>query len=195
MLGANLLTYQMNQDITPSIFTGQSILEEDLNPEEVKSINLYLSEIYKLLPKNSNIIGIIPSDSKKWNPSLFNKFLEIVNDLIMNGDDKNKHIFKEIKTKINSIISPQGRFKETQSQTAFGLKNGSWFLYDDIQFTTPDLLSIMTPLCSDKPSLNLFNAKDSPKFSMEIEENPFTNVELINSLFIKSCDIFNFPLL
>ena len=183
MLGANLLTYQMNQDITPSIFTGQSILEEDLNPEEVKSINLYLSEIYKLLPKNSNIIGIIPSDSKKWNPSLFNKFLEIVNDLIMNGDDKNKHIFKEIKTKINSIISPQGRFKETQSQTAFGLKNGSWFLYDDIQFTTPDLLSIMTPLCSDKPSLNLFNAKDSPKFSMEIEENPFTNVELINPNF------------
>ena len=36
MLGADLLTYQMNQDITPSIFTGQSILEEDLNEEEIK---------------------------------------------------------------------------------------------------------------------------------------------------------------
>ena len=33
------------QDITPSIFTGQSILEEDLNSEEIKQIKLYLSEI------------------------------------------------------------------------------------------------------------------------------------------------------
>ena len=43
---------------------------------------------------------------------------------------------------------------------SLGLIKGSWFLYDDIQFATPDLLSIMTPLCSNKPSINLFNTKD-----------------------------------
>lgn len=38
MLEADLLTYQMNQDITPSIFIGQSILEEDLTNEEIQNI-------------------------------------------------------------------------------------------------------------------------------------------------------------
>ena len=38
MLGADLLTYQMNQEITSSIFMGQSILEEDLNKSEINMI-------------------------------------------------------------------------------------------------------------------------------------------------------------
>jgi len=41
----------------------------------------------------------------------------------------------------------------------------------------------MTPLCSDKPNLNLFNAKDSPKFSIEKEENSLSNMKLINPNF------------
>jgi hypothetical protein len=50
------------------------------------------------------------------------------------------HIFLliEIKSKINSIISPQGRFKEKESQTSTGLIKGSRFLYDHIQFSTPN---------------------------------------------------------
>ena len=183
MLGADLLTYQMNQDITPSIFTGQSILEEDLNSEEIKQIKLYLSEINDLKPKNINVIDLIPNDPKAWVPSIFNKFFEILDKINEDKKFENRKSLIEIKSKINSIISPQGRFKETESQTSYGLINGSWFLYDDIQFSTPDLLSIMTPLCSDKPSLNLFNAKDSPKFSMEIEENSMNNVKLINPNF------------
>ena len=183
MLGADLLTYQMNQDITPSIFTGQSILEEDLNIEEIKQIKLFLSEINDIIPKNINVIDLIPNDPKAWVPSIFNKFFEILDKINEDKKYENRKSLLEIKSKINSIISPQGRFKETESQTSFGLINGSWFLYDDIQFSTPDLLSIMTPLCSDKPSLNLFNAKDSPKFSMEIEENSMNNVKLINPNF------------
>ena len=45
MLGADLLTYQMNQDLTRSLFTGQSIFEEDLNKDEVDKIKSYLSDI------------------------------------------------------------------------------------------------------------------------------------------------------
>ena len=69
-------------------------------------------------------------------------------------------VLKESKSKINSIINPQGRFKEIESHMSLGLIKSSLFLYDDIQFATPDLLSIMTPLCSNKPSINLFNTKD-----------------------------------
>ena len=183
MLGADLLTYQMNQDITPSIFTGQSILEEDLNEEEIKLIKIYLSNLKNAFPKNNDIFAVIPNDPKRWNPTLFNKLFEILNIMIKNHKLENRRLLIESKTKINSIICPQGRFKETESQTSSGLIKGSWFLYDDIQFSTPDLLSIMTPLCSDEPSLNLFNAKDSPKYSIEIENNSMNNVKLINKNF------------
>ena len=143
----------MNQDITPSIFTGQSILEEDLNKEEIDSINSYISDISKIIHIDPDFIEKMQKNPKKWNPSIFNEFFKLLNEYIKNGNNKNINILLEAKSKIYSIISPQGRFKETASQTSSGLKNGSWFLYDDIQFSTPDLLSIMTPLCSDNPSL------------------------------------------
>ena len=59
-----------------------------------------------------------------------------------------------------------------------------WFLYNDIQFATPDLFCIMTPLCLDKPSLNLFNVNYSPNITSEIDERKITmkNIKLINSL-------------
>ena len=55
MIGIDLLTYQMNQNIIFSIFTGQRILEEDLNDEEIKLIKLYLSEINGIKSKNIKI--------------------------------------------------------------------------------------------------------------------------------------------
>ena len=184
MLGADLLTYQMNQDLTPSIFTGQSILEEDLNNKEVELIKSYLSDINNIKIRDNSLVQIIPNDSKNWVPAIFNKFFEIIDKMIKgNLPDEKKKLLKETKSKINNIISPQGRFKESDSQTSSGLVNGSWFLYDDIQFATADLLSIMTPLCSEKPSLNLFNAKDSPKFADEEEDSSLKNVKLINHNF------------
>ena len=41
----------------------------------------------------------------------------------------------------------------------------------------------LTPLFSDKP-FNLFNAKYSHKFSMEIKVNSMNNVKLINVYFL-----------
>lgn len=78
MLGADLLTYQMNQDLTPSIFNGQTILEKDLNEKEVETIKSYLSNISQINLKLIKIIKMILSDSKKWTPSIFNKFFEIL---------------------------------------------------------------------------------------------------------------------
>ena len=182
MLGADLLIYQINQDLTPSIFNGQTILEENLNVKEIESIKSYLSEINKI---NSKLTQAIPSDSKSWIPSKFNVFFKKIDEIIK-GDklsEENKKLLFKAKSKISCIISPQGRFKEAESQTSLGLINGSWFLYDDIQFATSDLLSIMTPLCSEKPSINLFNAKDSPKYTSEIEYNSMNNVKLINPNF------------
>jgi len=85
MLGADLLTYQINQinqDITPIIFIGQSILEEDLNNEEIQNIKLYLSDINDEKPKNMNIIDLILNDPKNWIPSIFNKFFEFLDKII-----------------------------------------------------------------------------------------------------------------
>jgi hypothetical protein len=42
---------------------------------------------------------------------------------------------------------------------------------------------LLTPLFSDISNLNLFNAKDSPKFPIEIEVNSMNNVKLINPNF------------
>ena len=184
MMGADLLTYQMNQDVTTSIFTGQSILEEDLNKEEIKTIKSYLSEVDHIKIGRSNVSQLLPPDPKEWTPSIFNLFFDMIDKYVkISKNDENNKLLKLIKSKINCIISPQGRFKEAESQTTKGLISGSWFLYDDIQFSSPDLLSIMTPLCSDKPKLNLFNAKDSPKYDSEINSNSMKNVKLIHQNF------------
>ena len=182
MLGADLLTYQINQDLTPSIFNGQTILEENLNEKEIENIKSYLSDINKI---NLKLTQAIPSDSNLWFPSKFNIFFKKLDEIIKRDklSEENKKLLFKAKYKISCIISPQGRFKEAESQTSLGLINGSWFLYDDIQFATSDLLSIMTPLCSEKPSINLFNAKDSPKYTSEIEDNSMKNVKLINPNF------------
>ena len=45
MLGSDLLTYQMNLVLTSSVFTGQSILNEDLNEKEIELLKSYLSDI------------------------------------------------------------------------------------------------------------------------------------------------------
>ena len=52
---------------------------------------------------------------------------------------KNKKLLIEAKYKINTIISPQGRFKESESKASSILINDSLFLYDDIQFAILDL--------------------------------------------------------
>lgn len=98
MIGIDLLTYQMNQNI----------LEEDLNDEEIKLIKLYLSEINGIKSKNINDVYLMPNDPKEWVSSIFNKFLNIEDKTF-----ENKKLLTEIKSKINGIVSPKGRFKET----------------------------------------------------------------------------------
>lgn len=48
----------MDQDLTSSIFNGQSILEENLNDEEIELIKQYLSDMNKIKINNINIINI-----------------------------------------------------------------------------------------------------------------------------------------
>jgi hypothetical protein len=153
--------------------------------KEIELIKSYLSDISNIKINSNRISSYFSTNLKYWNPSIFNKFFQLIDETIKNGNLNydNLIVLKESKSKINSIISPQGRFKEIESQMSLGLIKGSWFLYDDIQFATSDLLSIMTPLCSDKPSINLFNAKDSPKYTSEIEENTMNNVKLIHENF------------
>ena len=188
MLGADLLTYQMNQDLTPSIFNGQSILEENLTDNEIELIKQYLSDMNKIKISNINITQMIPMDNPhEWKPETFKNFFSYIDKLIEESklSLELKKLLIQKKSQINSIISPQGRFKEVESQSSFGLINGSWFLFDDIQFATPDLLSIMTPLCSNKPSINLFSAKNCPKYSSELEnlDDNINNIKKIHDNF------------
>ena len=81
MLGANLLIYQMNKDLSPSLFARQSILEEDLNKEEIQLIQSYLSEINNVKMDNHKVTEIIPNDPKLWFPRIFIIFLEFIDKL------------------------------------------------------------------------------------------------------------------
>ena len=75
MLGADLLTYQMNQDLTPSKFNGKSILEENLNDKEIELIKQYLSDINKIKINNINITQIISmGNPHEWKPNIFKNF-------------------------------------------------------------------------------------------------------------------------
>ena len=104
---------------------------------------------------------------------IYLKIFSYIDNLIENSkfEEEKKKLLIQKKSQINSIISPQGWFKEVESQASSGLIKGSWLLYDDIQFATPDLLSILAPLCSVEPSINLFSAKNCPKYTSELKEN------------------------
>ena len=61
MLGADLLTYQMNQDLTSSIFTGHSVLDENLNEKEIELIKSYLSDISNIKIRKNSLSSYIPT--------------------------------------------------------------------------------------------------------------------------------------
>ena len=118
MLGADLLNYQMNQDLTPSIFNGQSILEKNLNDEEIELIKQYLSDMNKIKINNINITQKIPMGNlHEWKPNIFKNFFSYIDNLIENSklDEEKKKLLAQKKSQINSIINPQGRFKEVES--------------------------------------------------------------------------------
>ena len=130
MLGADLLNYQMNQDLTPSIFNGQSILEENLNDEEIELIKQYLSDMNKIKINNINITQKIPMGNlHEWKPNIFKNFFSYIDNLIENSklDEEKKKLLAQKKSQINSIINPQGRFKEVESQASSDLINVSRF--------------------------------------------------------------------
>ena len=130
MLGADLLNYQMNQDLTPSIFNGQSILEKNLNDEEIELIKQYLSDMNKIKINNINITQNIPmGNPHEWKPNIFKNFFSYIDNLIENSklDEEKKKLLAQKKSQINSIINPQGRFKEVESQTSSDLINVSRF--------------------------------------------------------------------
>ena len=130
MLGADLLNYQMNQDLTPSIFNGQSILEKNLNDEEIELIKQYLSDMNKIKINNINITQKIPMGNlHEWKPNIFKNFFSYIDNLIENSklDEEKKKLLAQKKSQINSIINPQGRFKEVESQTSSDLINVSRF--------------------------------------------------------------------
>ena len=130
MLGADLLNYQMNQDLTPSIFNGQSILEKNLNDEEIELIKQYLSDMNKIKINNINITQKIPMGNlHEWKPNIFKNFFSYIDNLIENSklDEEKKKLLAQKKSQINSIINPQGRFKEVESQASSDLINVSRF--------------------------------------------------------------------
>ena len=184
MIGANLFTYQMNQDLNINIFTSRRILNEDSDNDEINLIKKYLRVINNLMPRyiKINIFDLIPNNPKEWLYSHFTKMFNIL-EIIMYDNrygNENRKLLIEIKSKLDNII---GRYINGETQTLSGLINGDWFLFDDIQFANPDVLNIIAPLLSDEPRLNLFNVKKYLKYYIQVEESLLNNDKLINQNF------------
>ena len=72
---------------------------------------------YNIKINCNSISSYFPSAPKLWNSSIFNKFFQLIDEAIKNGNLNYDIIklLKESKSKINNIINPQGRFKEMES--------------------------------------------------------------------------------
>ena len=164
ILGQDLSIYQLNANSGLSLFTGQSVMKEEFDDNEKAK----LKKILKLLKKDGKNVEEINSED-------FSEFkLKIKKKL--KSDKLTPEERKEYENAIDilSVLqSPLNRFTHQDSELIKGIKTGKWIALDGIEMANTQISEKLSPLCSDVPSLNIFESglEDLNFSSEDIDEN------------------------
>jgi len=202
MLGKKLNIYQMNKDISSTMFFGQSMIRK-LTKEENKDISKLCTELFVLIQNNNT------NENKEWNPNNYNELCKCFFEMDKKNNNYNKA--KEIYNKIKDKISLTKRFEPQLSPFCEALEKGYWILIEQIESAPIEIIEKLIPLCGDNPELKIIkgtkevtykrNTKNNSDSEKKIDDNfrifftfnPYNNESKINSSLFGKCVVFTLP--
>ena len=216
MLGQKLIVYQINKETGLSIFSGQSILLNHLEPEEISTIIKYfeiLSEkeyLQTYINENFSFKSFSNENNEnQWSVTQFNilieKIREYVNIINKNMKEEEREKLKNIANELEDLIQPYKRFKKNDSMFIEALDKGYWVLIDGIESANPVISDKLIGLCEENAELDLtetgeniifsdnsMNKKIHPNFHLFINYNPLnkSNTNQLNEIFLNKCITF-----
>ena len=216
MLGQKLIVYQINKETGLSIFTGQSILLNHLEPEEISTIikyfeilsekeylQTYINETFSFKNFNND------NNENQWSVTQLNtlieKIREYTNIINKNMKQEEREKFQNIANDLEDLIQPYKRFKKNSSMFIEALDKGYWVLIDGIESANPVISDKLIGLCEENAELDLtetggniifsdnpMNKKIHPNFHLFINYNPLnkSNTNQLNEIFLNKCITF-----
>ena len=216
MLGQKLIVYQINKETGLSIFSGQSVLLNHLEEEEIFTIVKYFEilsqkEIFQKYLNNYFFFDNYNSEiiEKKWKVKQFNNLIQKIREYI-EANNANMEIdeykqFKKIAYDLEELIQPYKRFKKNESMFLKALENGYWVLIDGIESANPVISDKLVRLCNENAELDLtetgeniifsnnsLNNRIHPNFHLFINYNPLnkSNTNQLSEMFLNKCLTF-----
>ena len=199
IMGEDLIVYQMNENTGLSIFTGQSIINENLNENEKNELN-------KILNFLNNEKNEVNEYNKEINGEDINNMMDELEQKIEENEEneEEKKKYDNMKNILMKITSPLNRFKHKDSEFINSLKKGKWILLDGIEHCPSLIIEKLSSFCEENRSLNIYEAGSNDlKFeSKDIHENcklfiiynPLSNnSNKIHISLLYKCIRFNLP--
>ena len=180
MFGRKLIEYQMNSNVGMSIFTRDSIINENLSTQDKKQLENLIKEVKDIIELDEeykDLSDLAVPQYKKLIKIMNLKIKELKNE---NNNNNILDILIKIKKKISLIISPVNQIKYIQSDFIRALKEGEWVLIDGIESAPNQIIEKIISLCGDNPELNIFETGKGIYFS---KGNKGNNVERIHDNF------------
>ena len=138
-MGKELNIYQLNSESSTSLLTGQSNLNREITKEESEE----LSNIFRNVENFEKIKDKINENYKKeefeeWTAESFKELIDLIKELELKANDKEREILKQSIIEIGKIIIPPNRFNnDFDSAFVILMKKCYWDLFDGMESATP----------------------------------------------------------
>ena len=192
ILGQEINIYQLNSNSGISLFTGQSIMKEELDEKEKKK----LKNILELLGENKEIENINSGD--------FSGYLQKIEKILNSNEltEEKKKEYENARDKLNKMKSPINRFEHKNSELIESMKYGKWVALDGIEMANAQISEKISSLCDEDPTLEVFesgreelnNPKIDNDFRLFIIYNPLSQgAKRIDKSLFNKCAKFTLP--
>jgi len=199
LLGQKTNLYQMNSNTGMSILTGQEIIKDDFDEDEIEKISKAYNEVKNIINYEKKFVDMELKHYKKIISKIDKKLKED------NIDEETNEILKKARRTIFVIISPPSRFIHIDSVFIDSIikEKGEWVILDGIEMSPSQIPEKITPLCGENPELSIYESgkgiyitsKDiKENFQLFIIYNPFNKgSKILDPVLFNKCITFTLP--
>ena len=199
LLGQKTNLYQMNSNTGMSILTGQEIIKDDFDEDEIEKISKAYKKVKNIINYEKKFVDMELKHYKKIISKIDKKLKED------NIDEETNEKLKKARRTIFVIISPPSRFIHIDSVFIDSIikENGEWVILDGIEMSPSQIPEKITPLCGENPELSIYESgkgiyitsKDiKENFQLFIIYNPFNKgSKILDPVLFNKCITFTLP--